>query len=43
MNYINNLHTSTENNANGDCAKAGVKLDLEEVPNDIGGFDWDPA
>ena len=43
MNYINNLHTSQESASNGDCAKAGVKLDLEEVPNDIGGFDWDPA
>ena len=32
-----------ESSSNGDCSKAGVKLDLEEVPNDIGGFDWDPA
>ena len=43
MNYINNLHTSTESASNGDCSKAGVKMDLEEVPSDIGGFDWDPA
>lgn len=42
-NNINNMHTNTESQSNGDCAKAGVKLDLEEVPNDIGGFDWDPA
>lgn len=43
MNYINNLHTTGENSSNGDCSKAGVKMDLEEVPSDIGGFDWDPA
>ena len=42
-NYINNLHTNTESASNGDCAKAGIKMDLEEVPNDDGGFDWDPS
>ena len=43
MSYFNNLHTATESASNGDCAKAGFKLDLEEVPSNIAGFDWDPA
>ena len=37
------MHTNTESQSNGDCAKAGIKMDLEEVPNADGGFDWDPS
>jgi len=40
--YINNMHTNTESDSNGMMSKAGMKFDIEEIPANIAGADWDP-